>query len=186
LPGCHSRLFSTCFLPYGNIYHIFAKRSTPPKTDPGTDKKTSVVVKNHRNRFRFDPIRSINFKAAFTPSLLYTGTRPVEGLEVLGDFQWYYRGLTEGSVFGYLYQALVPEEFNFNFSDVWIYTGCFRCQARMSLIVPDTDTKLPNTDENTLLGIQKCLSRMKLSRTRTKMGLIRTIRGTLFDCPLIL
>jgi hypothetical protein len=66
---------------------------------------------------------SLYLKAAFTPSLIYTGTQRVDGLDVLGDFQWHYSGLLEGSVFEYIYQALVPNDFSTNFIDGWIYAG---------------------------------------------------------------
>jgi len=66
---------------------------------------------------------SLYLKAAFTPSLIYAGTQRVDGLDVLGDFQWRYSGLGEGSVLEYIYQALVPKDFSTNFIDGWIYAG---------------------------------------------------------------
>jgi uncharacterized repeat protein (TIGR01451 family) len=66
---------------------------------------------------------SLYLKAAFTPSLIYAGTQRVDGLDVLGDFQWRYNGLVEGSVLEYIYQALVPKDFSTNFIDGWIYAG---------------------------------------------------------------
>jgi hypothetical protein len=66
---------------------------------------------------------SLYLKAAFTPALIYAGTQRVDGLDVLGDFQWRYNGLGEGSVLEYIYQALVPKDFSTNFVDGWIYAG---------------------------------------------------------------
>jgi len=66
---------------------------------------------------------SLYLKAAFSPSLIYAGTQSVDGLDVLGEFKWFYSGLTEGSFFEYIYQAVVPSQINFNFIDGWIYAG---------------------------------------------------------------
>ncbi len=66
---------------------------------------------------------SLYLKAVFTPSLIYAGTQRVEGLDVLGDFQWRYSGMVGGSVLEYIYQAIVPKEISANFIDGWLYAG---------------------------------------------------------------
>ena len=68
-------------------------------------------------------LSSLYLKATFTPSLLYVGTQAVDGLDVIGDFQWHYNGFPQGSLLEYVYQAHVPNEFAFNYIDGTIYAG---------------------------------------------------------------
>ncbi len=66
---------------------------------------------------------SLYLKSRFVPSLIYTGTQLVDGLDVLGDFRWRYRAFPEGSLLEYMYQAFVPYDFQGDFMDGWIYAG---------------------------------------------------------------
>ena len=66
-------------------------------------------------------LSSLLLKSLFTPTLIYTGTEPVEGLTVLKDFQWRYEGFPGGSVLDYTYQAFVPYEYKYNFIEGTLY-----------------------------------------------------------------
>jgi hypothetical protein len=66
-------------------------------------------------------IPALYLKSLFTPPLLYAGSQRVDGLDILGDFQWRYGELVEGAVFDYMYQAFVPYDFNYDFIDGTIY-----------------------------------------------------------------
>jgi len=66
-------------------------------------------------------IPALYLKSLFTPPLLYAGSQVVDGLDILGDFQWRYGGLVEGAVLDYTYQAFVPYDFNYDFIDGTIY-----------------------------------------------------------------
>ncbi len=68
-------------------------------------------------------LSSLFLKADFTPPLVYMGTEKVEGLDVLGDFQWRYYGFPEGKVLEYTYQGFVPYDFNQGYIDGTIYAG---------------------------------------------------------------
>lgn len=66
---------------------------------------------------------SLFLKATFNPSLVYAGTEPVDGLDVLGDFKWRYNGFPEGSVLEFTYQALMRDDLNYDFLNGSIYAG---------------------------------------------------------------
>jgi hypothetical protein len=68
-------------------------------------------------------LASLYLRATFSPALVYTGTQWVDGLDVLGNFQWRYQGFPEGAQLEYFYQAYVPYEFQDNFIDGSIYAG---------------------------------------------------------------
>lgn len=107
-----------------NSYQVF-KEQPSDRVEPGDLLHFKVRVDNTcpDGSGKGKDLPSLYIKAQFTPSLIYAGTERVEGLSVLGEFQWGYDSFPEGSVLEYIYKVNVPLDTAFDFIDGWISVG---------------------------------------------------------------
>lgn len=116
-------------------------------------------------------IPSLFIKSTFTPPLIYSGTRFTENLDFLGDFQWRYNGLNEGTAFEFNYQAFVPYDWNYGYFD-----GTITASGRQGFQDFGTDTASGDMCEDTLH-----LKRMNIRPFSPIQGIVfedRNVNGT--------
>ncbi len=117
--------WTNSFITLPSMEYLLFREEPRENLEPGDLLNIKVRVDNTcpEGFGRARDLGAIYLKALFNPSLVYMGTQPVDGLHVLGDFQWHYDGLLQGAFLEYIYQAYVPSEFNDNFIDGSIYAG---------------------------------------------------------------